>query len=61
MVIVDVSPTKIYHFDDGTEVWNYDQSATVDDRAWKEANYWLPVSRTEINKAPQLQQNPGYN
>ncbi|WP_139233419.1 MULTISPECIES: RagB/SusD family nutrient uptake outer membrane protein [unclassified Porphyromonadaceae] len=21
---------------------------------------WLPISRTEINKAPQLKQNPGY-
>ncbi len=60
-VIEDVNPMKIYHFDDGTHIWNYDKSATVDDRAWKEANYWLPISRTEINKAPQLQQNPGYN
>ncbi len=60
-VIEDVSPMKIYHFDDGTHIWNYDQSAIVDGRAWKDANYWLPISRTEINKAPQLQQNPNYN
>ena len=23
--------------------------------------YWLPIIRDEMNKAPQLQQNPGYN
>lgn len=31
------------------------------DRKFNEANYWLPLTRTEINKAPQLQQNPGYD
>ena len=60
-VIENVSPMNIYHFDDGSMIWNYNQSATVDQRSWKDANYWLPISRTESNKAPQLQQNPGYN
>jgi hypothetical protein len=60
-VIENVSPMNIYHFDDGSMIWNYDQSATADERSWIDANYWLPISRTEVNKAPQLQQNPGYN
>ncbi|WP_158862510.1 RagB/SusD family nutrient uptake outer membrane protein [Maribellus comscasis] len=60
-VIENVSPMNIYHFDDGSTIWNYDQSATADERSWIDANYWLPISRTEVNKAPQLQQNPGYN
>ncbi len=24
------------------------------------SNYWIPIPRTEISKAPQLEQNPGY-
>ncbi len=60
-VIKNVTPIKIYHYADGSEKWFYDTSTVVDDRSWKDANYWLPISRTEINKAPQLQQNPGYN
>lgn len=60
-VITDVHAMKIYHYEDGSHMWHYDTSTTVDDRNWKDANYWLPIPRTEINKAPQLQQNPGYN
>lgn len=60
-VIEDVHPMYIYHFDDGSTIWNYDESATVDGRSWIDANYWLPISRTEMNKAPQLTNNPGYN
>lgn len=60
-VIVDVNPMKIYHFNDGTEIWNYDQSTNTDDRMFNTNAYWQPISRSEKNKAPQLQQNPGYN
>ncbi len=59
-VIEDVHPMRIYHFDDGT-IWNYDESSTEDARSMNENAYWQPLSRTEINKATQLQQNPGYN
>ena len=32
----------------------------ADAREWKDRQYWLPISIDEMNKAPQLQQNPGY-
>lgn len=59
-VIEDVHPMSIYHFTDGT-IWFYDEQTTPDARSMNENAYWQPLSRTEINKAPQLQQNPGYN
>ena len=60
-VIKNVHAIKIYHYADGSKKWHYDTSTVVDDRSWNDVNYWLPIPRTEINKAPQLQQNPGYN
>lgn len=60
-VIKNVHAIKIYHYTDGKTKWHYDTSTTVDDRSFIPANYWLPISRNEMNKAPQLQQNPGYN
>lgn len=59
-VIEDVHAMKIYHYSDGSKKWHYDMSTTVDVRVWNDRQYWTPISRTEINKAPQLQQNPGY-
>lgn len=59
-VIKDVHAMKIYHYADGGSKWDYDISTTVDERIWKDRQYWVPISRTEMNKAPQLQQNPGY-
>ncbi|MCG6189215.1 RagB/SusD family nutrient uptake outer membrane protein [Maribellus maritimus] len=59
-VIKNVYPMYIYHYDDGSSKWVYSTDESVDDRAWIDTNYWLPLSRTETNKAPQLQQNPGY-
>jgi len=60
-VIEDVYHMKIYHYADGSKKWFYDTAQSVDDRQWNDSFYWLPISRTEMNKAPQLQQNPGYN
>jgi len=60
-VIETVHPIKIYHYANGGTKWFYDTSSDADARAWNDANYWLPISRTEMNKAPQLQQNPNYN
>jgi len=41
--------------------WFYDTEAVADQRAWQgDAAYWIPLRTDEINKAPQLQQNPGY-
>ncbi len=59
-VIKDVHSMKISHYADGSKKWHYDTSATVDGRSFNENNYWLPISRTEMNKAPQLTNNPGY-
>lgn len=60
-VIKDVHAMKIYHFADGSKKWHYDTSTTVDARQFTTQSYWLPISRNEINKAPQLTQNPGYD
>lgn len=59
-VITNVHSMKIYHYSDGSSRWHYDTSTVVDDRSFVERNYWLPISRSEQNRAPQLQQNPGY-
>src|SRR5690625_109240 len=59
-VIKPVHPMVISHYADGSIKWHYDTSSNVDNRAWKDRQYWMPLSRTEINKAPQLTQNPGY-
>lgn len=60
-VIKDVHPMKIYHSDNGNQKWQYDVATITDARMWNNQNYWMPISRDEINKAPQLTQNPGYN
>ncbi|PID91264.1 MAG: hypothetical protein CSA96_09300 [Bacteroidetes bacterium] len=59
-VIEDVHPISIYHFTDGT-IWFYDEQTIPDAREMNANAYWQPLSRDEINKAPQLQQTPGYN
>lgn len=60
-VIKNVYEMKIKQFDNGDWEWKYDQSARPDARSFIVANYWLPISRDERNKAPQIDQNPGYN
>lgn len=59
-VIKDVHAIKIYHYSDGSKKWHYDVSTVVDGRTWNERQYWVPISRTEMNKAPQLANNPKY-
>lgn len=34
---------------------------TVQSRGWADKNYFLPIARDEINRNPNLVQNPGYN
>ncbi|MDR1624449.1 MAG: RagB/SusD family nutrient uptake outer membrane protein [Tannerellaceae bacterium] len=58
--IKSFSPTYIYHFEDGVSIYIYNTTTLADERKWIEKQYWLPISIAEINKAPQLQQNPGY-
>lgn len=59
-VMKSFSPVYIYHFNDDVSIYARDISVVADSRSFDTKNYWLPLSRTELNKAPQLQQNPGY-
>ncbi|MFB6272700.1 MAG: RagB/SusD family nutrient uptake outer membrane protein [Salinibacter sp.] len=41
--------------------YNYYYNVVVDqERQWKNKNYFLPISRDEMDKNPKLKQNPGY-
>jgi hypothetical protein len=60
-VIENVHEMKIKQFDNGNFEWFLDRNAVVDTRVFNNNRfYWVPLSRDEMNKAPQLQQNPGY-
>ncbi|MDR1781360.1 MAG: RagB/SusD family nutrient uptake outer membrane protein [Tannerella sp.] len=59
-VLKTFSPLYIYHFNDGVSFYLLNTTTLADERTFINANYWLPISTTEINKAPQLIQNPGY-
>lgn len=59
-VIKSFSPTYIYHFEDGVSMYIYNTTTLADTREWNKRQYWLPIAIEEMNKAPQLQQNPGY-
>jgi hypothetical protein len=60
-VLTNVRQMLIKKFQDGSRTWTVDMTTTIDDRTWKNAAYWIPIPRDEMNKAPQLVQNPGYN
>jgi len=59
-VINNFHPLYIYHFNDGVSMYIYNTTALADARKWENRNYWLPITRSEVNRAPQLKQNPGY-
>jgi cyanate lyase len=65
-VIQNVYGMKVKEFVDasGTMVkmeWKLDLTDLEDARTWGgDKFYWLPIIRDEMNKAPQLQQNPEY-
>jgi len=67
-VIKDVFEMKVKEYTNGNFEWLYDAEvasgtfARSDERQWGgNSFYWLPIARDEMNKAPQLTQNPGYN
>lgn len=61
-VITDVFGMRIEHYDNGYTIWKYNKADKTDARVFNDKKmYWVPISRREMNKAPQLQQNPGYN
>lgn len=60
-VIEDVYGMRIEHYDNGTTIWKYNKADRADARVFSDKKfYWIPFPRDEMNKAPQLQQNPGY-
>jgi hypothetical protein len=60
-VVEDVCEMKIKEYLNGDFEWFYDITAVADQRSWQgDAAYWIPLRTDEMNKAPQLQQNPGY-
>jgi len=61
-VIEPVFGMRIEHYDSGFHKWIYNKADKADDRMFTDKKfYWVPISRDEMNKAPQLVQNPGYN
>lgn len=60
-VVQNVYGMKIKQFANGNMEWKLDLTDNEDTRSWGgEKIYWLPIPRDEINKAPQILQNPGY-
>jgi hypothetical protein len=59
-VLTNLRAMNIKQFTNGNMEWKLDNTTVVDSRIWNPINIWLPIIRTEMNKAPQLQQNPGY-
>jgi len=52
---------KVKEFVNGDWEWEYDLTAKPDERKWESNKYyWIPLARSEVNKAPQLEQAPGY-
>lgn len=61
-VIKNIYGIRVKEYVNGDMVWLLDYKDKEDERVWKDNKfYWLPITREEINRAPQLQQNPGYN
>jgi len=59
--IESVYEMKIKEFVNGDMEWKLDKSSMPDERSWaNDKYYWVPLARDEMNKAPQLQQNPSY-
>jgi len=60
-VVENVYGMKIKQMLNGNVQWLLDLTDNEDTRTWaSDKYYWLPISRTEMNKAPNLQPQPGY-
>ncbi len=60
-VIEPVFGMRVEHYDTGFHKWIYNKADKADDRMFTDKKfYWVPLSRDEMNKAPQMVQNPGY-
>ena len=61
-VLVNIYGMRIEHYKNGYTIWKHNKSDKEDDRSFTDNKfYWVPISRDEMKKAPQLEQNPGYN
>jgi len=60
-VIENVYGMKIKHMVNGNTEWKLDLNDKEDARIFADNKYyWIPFSRSEMNKAPNLQPQPGY-
>ena len=60
-VVKNVYGMAIKQFENGNMEWLLNLKDLEDTRTWGGSKfYWLPIPRDEMNKAPQLQQNPEY-
>lgn len=60
-VVENVYGMKIKQMVNGNVQWLLDLTDKEDTRTWaSDKYYWLPISRAEMNKAPNLQPQPGY-
>jgi hypothetical protein len=60
-VLTNIRAMEIKQYTNGNMEWKVNSTSVVDTRTWNPINIWLPINRTEMNRATQLQQNPGYN
>lgn len=60
-VITNVYGMKIKQYKNGNMEWKLDQADNEDSRSWPgDRFYWVPIPTSEMQKAAQLIQNPGY-
>lgn len=57
-----VHAIMIKKYDDGHKTYEVDKlrSSVGGERVWDDKLYWLPILKSEIDKNPKLEQNPGY-
>lgn len=61
VLTTNVYGMKIKQYLNGNMEWKLDVNDKEDDRKWGgDKYYWLPIPTSEIQKAPQTQQTPGY-
>ena len=48
---------KIYKMKDGTMLYTHDETV-LQQRSFRDAMYWMPVPRYELNKCPNLDGAP---
>jgi hypothetical protein len=60
-VTKNVYGMKVKQFANGNFEWKLDLNDNEDTRSWGgDKYYWIPLSRDEMSKAPNLQPQPGY-